>query len=242
MATFGHFALGEPETDLALTKDDGVTTVTAGDGVTYTYTMVVDNAGPSDALGVVLTDTWPAGFSQGTITPTQGACAPIVPGPDFSCALGTIASGASATVLVTYTVPADLAAGPQTNSAQVASDVADPEPANDAASDTDAVVEAPAPPTPTPTPTQTPTPTPTPTPNGSAVPETDSLPPSWFGPNGSLTTPALALFLAGLTLLAAGIWAAVRHRPPGRFPETRSRRPAGRVRDARRRRPPGGHR
>ncbi len=210
--------------DLALTKDDGVTTVTAGDGVTYTYTMIVENAGPSDATGVVLTDTWPTGFSQGTITPTQGGCAPIVPGPDFSCALGPIASGASATVSVTFTVPADLAAGPQTNSAEVASDVLDPDPANDAASDTDAVVELAA----------------TPTPNGSGVPETDSLAPGSIGLGGLLVTPAIVVLLVGLALLAAGIWEARRHRPPRRIREARRHRPHSRIREARRR-PPGGH-
>ena len=197
--------------DLALTKDDGVTTVTAGDGVTYTYAMTVENAGPSDASGVVLTDTWPTGFSQGTISPSQGGCAPIVTGPDFGCALGTIASGASATVLVTYTVPADLAAGPQTNSAQVASDVADPDPANDAASDTDAVVEVAA----------------TPRPNGSAVPETNSLSPGSIGLGESLITPIIALFLVALAVLTVGIWEAHRHRPPRRVLESRRRRPPG---------------
>ncbi len=142
MTSFSDFAIGEPEADLAVTKDDGVTTVTAGDGVTYSYVMAVDNPGPSDATGVTLTDTWAAGFNQGTITPSQGTCATIGAGPDFDCDLGTIAAAASATVTVEFTVPADLAGGPQTNTATVTGDLADPDPSNDSAADTDTVVEA----------------------------------------------------------------------------------------------------
>ena len=43
---------------LSVTKSDGVSTVTAG--TSTTYTIVVSNAGPSDAQSVVLTDTLPA--------------------------------------------------------------------------------------------------------------------------------------------------------------------------------------
>ena len=42
---------------LSITKDDGVTTVVAGDGVTYTYTITVTNSGSQIATGVVVTDT-----------------------------------------------------------------------------------------------------------------------------------------------------------------------------------------
>ncbi len=197
--------------DLALTKDDGVSTVTAGDGVTYTYTMVVANAGPSDATGVVLTDTWPTGFSQGTIAPSQGSCAAIGLGPDFGCALGTIASGASATVLATYTVPADLAAGPQANSARIASDVADPDPANDAASDTDAVVEMAA----------------SARPDRGAMPDTGALPPGSIGPGGSPMAPAITLFMVGVTVVAAWVWEARRRRRPPRGRRWRDAPPSG---------------
>ena len=68
--------------DLALTKTDGVTTVTSGDGLTYAYLLTVTNAGPSDATSVVLTDSWPAGFSQGPVTASQGSCTPTAGGPD----------------------------------------------------------------------------------------------------------------------------------------------------------------
>ena len=51
--------------DLSVTKSDGVTSVTAGDGVTYTYTITVSNGGPSTRTDVSFTDTWPAGFTPG---------------------------------------------------------------------------------------------------------------------------------------------------------------------------------
>src|SRR6185369_9807048 len=68
--------------DLSVTKSDGKASVIAGDGVTYTYTITVSNAGPSDAQAVSVSDTWPAGFSRGTVTPSQGTC---TGSPSFTC-------------------------------------------------------------------------------------------------------------------------------------------------------------
>ena len=141
MTSFSDFVTGEPEADLALTKTDGLTVVTAGDGMTHTYTLTVANDGPSDATGVVLTDTWPGGFSQGAVTPSQGSCAPVGAGPDLSCALGTIAAGATATVSIDYTVPAATPGGPQVNSATVSGALLDPDAADDTATDTTTVIE-----------------------------------------------------------------------------------------------------
>src|SRR5450756_296660 len=121
--------------NLSVTKSDGVTDVTAGTSV-GTYTISVHNTGPSDATGVSLTDLWPAGFSQGTITPSQGTCTGT---GNFTCALGTIASGGSATVTVAYSVPSSTV-GAQTNTVSVSSDVTDPDLTNNAASDTDTVI------------------------------------------------------------------------------------------------------
>src|SRR5207245_1764180 len=126
--------------DLAVTKDDGVSTVIAGDGVTRIYTITVSNiAGPSDATSVTLSDTWPSGFTRGTITPSQGTCTPAMTGQNFTCALGPLAKGGSATVTVTYTVPASTPAGPQTHTVTVSSDTPDSVPGNNTASDTNTV-------------------------------------------------------------------------------------------------------
>ncbi len=47
-----------PEVDLSATKTDGLTSVTAGDPITYTITIV--NSGPSDAPGASVEDAFPA--------------------------------------------------------------------------------------------------------------------------------------------------------------------------------------
>ena len=60
------------QADLQITKTDAVVSAIAGDSVTYT--LYVSNAGPSDAANVVVTDTWPVGFSRGVVTPSQGSC------------------------------------------------------------------------------------------------------------------------------------------------------------------------
>jgi len=90
--------------DLSVTKSDGVDKVTAGDGLTYTYSIRVSSAGPSQATGVTLSDSWPSGFTQGAITTTQGSCTSNS-GGNFSCSLGNLAAGGNATVTVNYTVP-----------------------------------------------------------------------------------------------------------------------------------------
>ena len=125
-----------PIADLSITKTDGVTSVVAGDGVTHTYTITVANAGPSDATAVSLVDTFPSGFSQGAITPSQGTCTTGVP---FTCDLGTIPAGGNATVTVAYTVPASTTDSPQVNTVSVTSAVPDPDTANDTATDSDTV-------------------------------------------------------------------------------------------------------
>ena len=51
-----------PQADLAITKTDGVTTATAGGSVTYTITA--SNAGPSNATGATVADTFPASLDR----------------------------------------------------------------------------------------------------------------------------------------------------------------------------------
>ena len=96
--------------NLGISKSDGVTQVTAGDGVTYHYTIIVTNNSPSLAAGVGVTDTWPAGFTRGAVVASQGACVLTNP-TNFTCALGDILAGAQATITVAYTVPAGTPAG-----------------------------------------------------------------------------------------------------------------------------------
>ncbi len=123
--------------DLSISKSDGVTSVTAGDGITYIYTITVHNSGPSDAAGVSVSDTFPSGFARGAVTPTQGA--PCVGAPSFTCALGPIASGANASISVAYTVPSSTIASPQVNSATVSATTTDNNTADNTATDSNTV-------------------------------------------------------------------------------------------------------
>src|SRR5262249_22453476 len=108
--------------DLSVTKSDGVSSVTAGDGVTWTYVIHVANSGPSDATNVSLSDTWPAGFAHGIIlSPSQGTCSGS---PDFTCSLGTIPKNGFVNVTASYTVPSSTT-GDQTNTVTVSSPVSD---------------------------------------------------------------------------------------------------------------------
>jgi uncharacterized repeat protein (TIGR01451 family) len=122
--------------DVSITKSDGVTNVVAGDGATHTYTITVTNAGPSDAANVSVADTWPSGFTRGTITAPQSVTCAGSPG--FTCSLGTVPAGGTVTITVNYTVPATTNAS-QTNTATVSSQTPDPTAGNNTATDTDTV-------------------------------------------------------------------------------------------------------
>ena len=113
--------------DLAITKTDLPDPVVAGNNVTYTLT--VTNLGPSDAAGVVATDTLPGSVTFVSATPSQGSCAQAA--GVVTCPLGTIASGATATIAIVVTTTID---GLITDTAVVSASTPDPVPANNTAS------------------------------------------------------------------------------------------------------------
>jgi uncharacterized repeat protein (TIGR01451 family) len=67
--------------------------VTAASNLTYTITA--SNAGPDPATTVTVTDTLPGNVTYVSATPSQGSCSGT---STVTCSLGTIASGANATV------------------------------------------------------------------------------------------------------------------------------------------------
>ena len=128
--------------DLAITKTDGVTTATAGGSVTYTITA--SNAGPSDATGATVADTFPA-----TLTCTW-TCAGAAGGTCAASGSGNInntvnlPSGGSVTYTASCTLSA-AATGTLSNTATVTAPagVTDPTPGNNSATDSDTVTAAP---------------------------------------------------------------------------------------------------
>ncbi len=123
------------EADLSITKSDAVTTVIAGSGLTYTFTITVTNAGPSNAQSVAVYDIWPSGYAPSTL---PANCSNILAGPSFTCNLGTVANGGTAAVMVSYTVPASTTTS-QTNTVTVSSAATDANTANNAAYDMNSV-------------------------------------------------------------------------------------------------------
>lgn len=85
----------------------GATSLVAGTNLTYT--LAVSNAGPDTAAGVTVNDTLPASVTFVSVTPSQGSC-PTQPAPGstgtVSCALGSLSSGANATIALVVHVPA----------------------------------------------------------------------------------------------------------------------------------------
>lgn len=112
--------------DLSLTLVDQPDPVNVNG--TLIYTAVLTNNGPASAPGVIVTDSLPAGVSLVSATPSQGTCS--TSGNAITCSLGTVATGGTATVLITV-IP--LTPGPLSTVATVSSGVADPNPANNQA-------------------------------------------------------------------------------------------------------------
>lgn len=113
-----------PGVDLSVTKT-GTGTLSIGDLATYTV-RITNNSTTTSATGVTLTDTLtgPAATVL-SATPSQGTCTTSATGA--TCALGTLAAGAGATVTV---VVEPRATGTLTDRATVTAAQTDPDAAN----------------------------------------------------------------------------------------------------------------
>ena len=98
-------------------------------GANLIYTIAVNNAGPSDATAVMVTDTLPAGV---TLISTSGCAGD--PNAVPVCSLGNLAAGAMASYTIEVLI--DPAAPPVlSNTACVSSTTGDPNPADDCATE-----------------------------------------------------------------------------------------------------------
>jgi large repetitive protein len=140
VATSDSDPVGSNSTDTAgpivvATADLSITKTTpaaeAPTGSTITYTITVTNNGPDTAVNVVVNDDLPAGLQLVIATPSQGTCSATDP---VSCSLGSLTSGASATITLQALVTAT--SGTISNAATVTADTDDGTPGNNTASST----------------------------------------------------------------------------------------------------------
>ena len=131
----------DPEVDLSITKTDNVTTVSPNDMLTYT--IVVQNSGPADAIGTSVTDSMPTGLTGVTFTSsgTAGVSGNTANGAGSINDVVTIPAGGTLTYEVQATVASN-ASGTIDNTATVAAGngIVDTLPSNNSAIDSDIVV------------------------------------------------------------------------------------------------------
>lgn len=120
---FSDFSVVPLSADLSITKTTPPGHTFVGSNVTYTITVA--NGGPDAAGLVTVTDTIPAGSTFVSATASQGTCSQAA--GVVTCNLGSLASGASATITLVATMTAG---GSNTNTATVTSSTIDPDTAN----------------------------------------------------------------------------------------------------------------
>ncbi len=121
------------DADLAVTKEASVETATAGE--TFTYTVGVENLGPSIAQNAVLTDTVPEGLVvQNVSQPTGAICS--FDAASVRCDWAALQPAEAATVDIDVLVPADAPAGSLINTASIAAPSDDSDTTNNSASAT----------------------------------------------------------------------------------------------------------
>lgn len=117
--------------DLSVSLSDSPDPVPAGTSLTYFIT--VNNAGPSTATAVLVRDDLPSGVTFSSAVPSQGACSGTT---SVFCSLGSISSGASATISIIVT---PTAGGALSNTAGASTTATDPNMADNSATVTTTV-------------------------------------------------------------------------------------------------------
>jgi uncharacterized repeat protein (TIGR01451 family) len=128
------------DADVKITMSHSPDPATLGSDQFVQYSINVSNGGPATATGVSLTDTLPAGmtFVSATVSPVpQGSCGQSA--GTVTCALSTLTIFQSATVTIFVT---PTTAGTISNSATATATQNDPNPGNNTAADTMAILAA----------------------------------------------------------------------------------------------------
>ncbi|HXR55262.1 MAG TPA: IPTL-CTERM sorting domain-containing protein [Casimicrobiaceae bacterium] len=129
--------------DLAVTIDDGVVSIAAG--ATTTYTITVTNNGVATITGGILTDAVVPGLVKTAVAcaavPGQCATPPTIADLDGGAfALPALAPGATYAITVTAQVTASTGTVANTATIAMPSGITDDVPANDSATDVDAII------------------------------------------------------------------------------------------------------
>ena len=124
--------------DVAVIKNDSPDAIMAGDYVTYALTVI--NRGPGTASNVIVTDTLPPGLTDVTATPTRGTCS--VTTTDVTCAIGVdMPAGNYSMIAVRGRAPLEIPTpNPMLNTAAIASDQIDSNPADNSATEPTTVI------------------------------------------------------------------------------------------------------
>ncbi|MCP5014699.1 MAG: DUF11 domain-containing protein, partial [Ketobacter sp.] len=127
-----------PSADIAVTKDDGVTSAIPGGSVVYT--IEVTNNGPSDDPSVSLTDTFPSALTcTYTSSALGGATGNTAAGSGDLAETLSMPAGSSVTYTATCAIDSS-ATGTLSNTATAAASVTDLVAGNDSATDGDTVL------------------------------------------------------------------------------------------------------
>ncbi len=128
-----------PAADLAVTKTLGPANPVAGQAVTFTLT--VDNLGPSTAVGVRLVDDLAPSLRDVQVQTSTGSCT-IDPEDGLVCLLGVLPPAQDPLVVTVTAVLAPDAAGVLANTGTVTSSTVDPDDANNAATVSGAITRS----------------------------------------------------------------------------------------------------
>jgi uncharacterized repeat protein (TIGR01451 family) len=122
------------QADISVTKTDSPDPAHVGQNLTYTITVA--NGGPATATGVAVNDALPKNAGFGSATSSQGTCTLKPQKRLVTCALGSLAGGASARVTI---VVKPTSKGTITNTATASANQADPNTADNSATATTTV-------------------------------------------------------------------------------------------------------